>query len=316
MRLNLFQVRIGYATVSSRRIEHYYFSEKDFIPSTTVRGAFLNQLVRDRGLEELERYFFSPGYPIYGRPSGPIHPLAPALGRKRNEYVELPGILQRWGKEDYGKLLAEIVGGSGQERIRPKPKTGDIVVPKSSGKVNFFSRISLDTFIQDNVAIGKGSGSSKTGMLFSYEVKDYGDVWVISNLDVEVTEIHVGRGWTRGLGTGKVVKRGEVDLDLPGPGDVGYCLTPCVPSLLGREFFSAEEVRGTTDIYMSWYTWGKRAGLRPSFKVVREGSIVRVKDVDQDRLMELWPAGLNMMVKVPDMASLLEKVERGLGVRT
>lgn len=49
--------------------------------------------------------------------------------------------------------------------------------------------------------------------------------------------------------------------------------------------------------------------MRPSFKVVKEGSIVRVKDVNWDRLMELWPAGLNVMVKIGDLEELLRRVQ-------
>lgn len=302
MRMNLFLVDIGYATVSSRKIMNYYFSERDYVPATTMRGAFLYPLVaRGRKVEDLEGYFFTPGYPVKGGPTAPVHPLAPAVERKSREYAELRGVLRRWAGEEFSQLLRD-------ERV--KPRTGDLVRFRSSrGQENLYEGVSLEAFIQDNVAIGKESGSSKSNMLFSYEIKNYETVWVLSNLDLEVEEIQVGRGVTRGLGLGKVRRVREVELDLPGPGEVGYCLTPCVPSLFGREFFNPEEIRGDTDLYVSWYTWGKRAGLRPSFKVVKEGSIVRVKDVNWDRLMELWPAGLNVMVKIGDLEELLRRVQ-------
>ncbi|AWR98666.2 hypothetical protein [Metallosphaera hakonensis] len=312
--LNLMEVEIGYASVSTRRTMNYYFSERDYIPSPTMRGAFLYPLIkRGRKLEELEKYFFTPGYPLTGSggnsPGLPVHPLAPAKDRKSGEYIEVKGVLSRWALEDFERLISEYSKLPTEEAMSPKPRVGNIVtLHESKSNLNRYNGISLDAFVQDSVAIGKRSNSSKAQMLFSYEVKKFDSVWLLTNLDEEVEEIHVGRGNTRGLGRGKVRRVRKVTLEIPGKDDVGYCLTPCVPTFLKKQYFVPQEIRGDTDIYMSWFTWGDppRGGLRPSFKVLKEGTIVRMKEVGD--LEQLWPAGLNFVVKIKDLGELSERV--------
>ncbi|MEM4025269.1 MAG: hypothetical protein QXL70_04400 [Metallosphaera sp.] len=332
MKFDLYKIKLDYAAVGLRKAGNFYSSDKDFIPSTTIRGAFLYPLVqKGKSDEELEEFHFSPAFPIGSAPS---HALSPAGGRKIRCYFEIPNALEKWRNSSYSEVLKEtkealekiedeecLQGGSTEpksgsnERRVPdlKPKVGDIVKFSKTSSVHKYVRVNMETLVQTNVGISKSSGSSKTNMLFAYEVKRFNELWVLSKAGFHtvgnVEQIKVGRNSSRGLGLGKVQFVREVDLETPGEGDVGYCLTPCLPSFMGKTYIESEEIRGSTGVYVSWYTWdkGKRGGLKPILRVLNEGTIIKVKRTNE--LDELWPAGLNMLIKIKDLNDLLNKVK-------
>jgi hypothetical protein len=299
----------GYVMTLARRVKGYYYSLTDYIPSTQLRGALLSEYYYQKGKID-PQFFASPAYPVEAAPS---HYFSPAEGRKSKKYLEEKGVLKRKSEElEKGKPLKEVLQlGSGK-----KPKVGTIIRREETTPTEYkYSGFSAESFVSMHVAIDKRLGSSYHGMLFAYEYKKLGVLWALAKPS-EV--IDVAKSSTLKLGRGKSRSNAEVrveavrEVDLPEPQGLSYCLSQCVPSLFGKTFFSVGKVEGKsviigeTSVYSGWFTNDRMSGQKPSFKTLSEGSLVYVKEKGEyDKLL---PAGLNFMVSVGDLGSLLDKV--------
>mgnify|MGYP001770686388 CR=1 FL=1 len=300
----------GYITTLTRRVMNYYFSVTDFVPSTQVRGAILAEYYKQKGKVDMD-FFVSPAFPLE---SAPAHYFSPASGRKSGNFVEKRGILKE--KEDElskGRPLSEVLRLNKDD----KPRVGAIIrrveVDKDSTK---YTKYTAESAISMNVAIDKTLASARHGMLFAYEYRRFGELWALARpsevLDVvKGGEIRIGRGKNRGNTAVKVQVVREVEL--PEPEGLVYCLSQCVPSLLGKEFFKVKRdsegvpiIVGETSTYAGWFTTDSVSGQKPSFRTLSEGTLIYIEE--KRNYADLLPAGLNFALSINDLSSLLDRV--------
>jgi hypothetical protein len=177
---------------------------------------------------------------------------------------------------------------------------------KSDEKFNYYEKVFIESSITIHTTISKKLGSSERGMLYSYEYKYFTKLWAFASDKLEVREIKIGKGRSRGFGRAEVIWGKEISFDEIKEGDWVYCLSQCIPSLFGRTFFEPEVILGREDLYTGWFTRENLQGQKPVFKTLSLGSIIKLKKViDLDYLK---PAGLNFIIKIRDLRELLEKV--------
>ncbi|AAY81340.1 RAMP superfamily CRISPR-associated protein [Sulfolobus acidocaldarius] len=311
MKLQLIKLVVNkYITTQMRKVKNYYFSTTDYIPATTLRGAILAEYYYQKGKIE-EDFYVSPAYP---QNSAPSHYFSPAEGRKGSEFVEESRILSIKNDEiNKGKDMREVMNLG----IDKKPRIGVIIKPnekqKSPNETRYIKYTPSSTILM-HVAIDKVSASSFHRMLYAYEYLKFNEMWALAKpgdvIDT-VEQIRIGRSRSRIDSIVKVQKVKEVNLEEPD--GLTYCLSPCVPSLLGEKLFEIRKlssgktlVIGEESYYTGWFTTDTHSGAKPVFKTMKEGSLVYVEHKgDYSKLM---PAGLNFMVKIEDLASLLSKV--------
>ena len=300
----------GFITTQTRKVMNYYFSISDYIPATQLRGAILAEYYYQKGKID-HSFYTSPAFPSNSAPS---HYFSYAEGRKSNEFVEEKGVLKLKGEElAKGKALSETLKLKEEE----KPRIGVVITRKSVEKDRTrYVKFTAESFISMHVAIDKRLASSYHRMLFAYEYKKFDTLWALAQpsevLDVvKGGTIRVGRGKNRGNYGVKVEVVKEVDL--PEPKGLSYCLSQCIPSLLGRKFFEVKKdiegipiIIGDTSTYAGWFTNDKISGQKPSFKTLSEGTLIYVED--GKNFSDLLPAGLNFMFSIEDLNSLLERV--------
>ncbi|WP_338602833.1 hypothetical protein V6M85_03025 [Sulfolobus tengchongensis] len=318
MQFSLVKLEVkGYITTQMRKIKNYYFSVTDYIPATTLRGAILAEYYYQKGKLDLN-FYASPAYP---KDTLPAHYFSPATKRKGRCFAEVKGILSQKEKEldsgDIGKALK--LEGEG------KPKIGTLIRLVNANSecldmregVNYYEQYVPESSILMHVAIDKQTASSYHQMLFAYEYKKFGDqMWTLTSSDSEVIDvinksyIKVGRGKSR---AGSLVRVEKVkDITFDEPKGLSYCLSPCIPLLFGKEFFKVKTINGTqliigdTSYYSGWFTTDSLSGQKPVFKTIKEGSLIYVESgKDFNKVM---PGGLNFILKIDDLKSLLEKL--------
>ena len=300
----------GYITTQVRRIGSYYFSVTDYIPATQLRGALLAEYYYQKGKIDQD-FYASPAFPL---DSAPSHYFSPAEGRKSSDFVERRGVLTEKGKElESGTHLKDVLRLDDDEM---KPMIGVIIKRKEGKDVNRYSKFTAESFISMHVAIDKVLASSYHQMLFAYEFKKFDTLWALARpsevIDVVKSgKIRLGRGKNRTNSMAIVDVVGEVDL--PEPQGLSYCLSQCVPSLLGKRLFDVGKVDGKsviiggTSTYVGWFTSDKVSGQKPSFRTLTEGTLVLVKE--RGEYDKVLPAGLNFMFGIEDLGSLLQKVK-------
>jgi|GEM_PF-905030 hypothetical protein len=311
MKFTLLKLTVnGYITTRTRKIGNYYFSVTDYIPATQLRGALLAEYYyQTRKIDQ--SFFSSPAFPI---DSAPAHYFSPAEGRKSREFVEEKGILRRKSEEleKQGKTLREVLKLEGEK----KPKIGAIIKRKESNKDETrYSHFNSESFISMHVTIEKTLASSYHRMLYAYEYKRFDTLWAIAKpsevIDViKGNKVRLGRGKNR---TNALIIVDVIsEIDLPEPHGLSYCLSQCIPSLFGKQLFTVGKadrrsiIIGSTSIYAGWFTNDKISGQKPSFRTLSEGTLVFVKD--KGSYSEVFPAGLNFMLGIDDLDSLLQKV--------
>ena len=282
-------VRGGITTGQTRRIVNYYLLSKYYIPATTLSGAIMNAILKREG--KLRQIYTSPALPIVnGKPVVFSHYFSPRVSRKAKDYVEFKGVLRRNDVESIEKKFPES-----------KPKVGELIVfDREEGGLNYYKQYEPETEVEMEVAIDRVLGSAKKGLLYAYEMLRVDKMWALSSEGFE-GEISLGRGKNRYYPTVEVKVRKEVELREIKEGEVVYCLTPCVPTLFGKKFIEFEEIWGEYSIYSGWFTTDKIAGQKPVFRVLREGSLIRVKRVLDDRLSY---AGLNVVLPIEDLSEV------------
>nr|8BMW_M Chain M, CRISPR-associated protein Cas5 (Type III-D) [Saccharolobus solfataricus] len=291
----------GYITTQMRRIRNYYFSITNYIPSTTLRGAILAEYYNQTGKID-ENFYVSPAYPIK---TAPAHYFSPAKERKGDEFIEVKRILEKKEKEFEANKPIEEIMKLEIDGKHPKPKIGSLITYEGeTDKENKYREFSSKSIIQMHVAIDKTSISSYKGMLFAYEYKEFDEMWAIAS-DSEVIDtvkrIKIGRGKNRGNKVVDVEKVREVSLDQSK--GLLYCLSPCIGSLFGKTFFKAKYIIGDKSIYSGWFTVDSFSGQKPVFETLREGSLVYVESFSNEK--SLMPAGLNFMLRISDLSSIL-----------
>ncbi|QOJ78812.1 hypothetical protein IG193_08705 [Infirmifilum lucidum] len=322
----------GWLNYSSRRVMNYYLVDRDFIPATTLRGAILAEMYSQKGSVD-EDFYTSPAFPVLevgaepGRggasrrlaPTAPPHALVMLKGRKGREAYELEGCIG--DASSYGPLLEALkaVHEKLKEKLEsePKPALGGLVAPLGKSEdLASYARVSPEATVEMHVAISKRTGSSMKGMLYAYEYKRAPKYWALV-AETEAADylkpgvaLRVGRGRSRAPGALRVEKVVGVKAEeLAGPG-VGYCITPCVPRLFGREVFQAGGALGYYDIYNAWFTVDGGSGFKPAFRVLAEGALVEVRERAS---VDLRPAGLNLILSIGDLYGLLGEVARHVG---
>ncbi|NON61610.1 RAMP superfamily CRISPR-associated protein, partial [Acidianus sp. RZ1] len=187
-----------------------------------------------------------------------------------------------------------------------KPKVGQIIRKEMEGrKFTLFKKVELEGQVEMSVAIDKHTASSEKGMLFAYEYKFPEKMWALAQpgevLD-SVDRIFIGRGKSRGFGWVDVRKKKEIDVEEEGKGKY-YCLSQCVPTLFGKTYFQVDKIYGDLSYYISWFTNDEHEGYRPSFKALKEGSIIQGERTKENP--PLLSAGLNFAIKIEDLTTLL-----------
>ncbi len=321
----------GWLNYASRRVMNYYLVDKDFIPATTLRGAILAEMYSQKGSVD-EEFYTSPAFPVVAleaaagaggsprtAPTAPPHALVMLRDRKSGEAYELEGCLEAASShptllkalEDAYAKLREKLGSE------PKPALGRLVaLLGKEGGLAKYARAAPEATVEMHVAISKRTGSSMKGMLYAYEYKRAPKYWALV-ADTEASDylkpgvaLRIGRGKSRAPGTLVVERVVDVRVEeLAGPG-VGYCITPCVPKLFGREVFPAGGALGHYDIYNAWFTVDGGSGSKPAFRVLGEGALVEVKGRPG---VDLRPAGLNFILSIRDLYALLSEVARHVG---
>ena len=311
MEVALLRLKVnGYITTLTRRVMNYYFSVTDYVPATQVRGAILAEYFRQKGRTDVE-FFASPAFPL---DSAPSHYFSPSRGRKSGEFVEKRDVLKEKEEElSKGRKLGDVLKLGDEE----KPRVGTIIMRVEAGRdYTRYARFTAESVVSMHVAIDKALASARHGMLFAYEYRRFGELWALARpgevLDaVKGGEVRMGRGKNRGSTAVKV----EIvrELDLPEPKGLVYCLSQCVPSLLGREFFKVKRsgdgrqiIIGDTSTYAGWFTGESASGQKPSFRTLSEGTLVYVEE--SRGYSDLLPAGLNFMLSIEDLSSLLDRV--------
>ncbi|BBD73379.1 hypothetical protein HS1genome_1768 [Sulfodiicoccus acidiphilus] len=307
MKASLLRIEGGLSLVNARRIGNYYLWRREYVPATTLRGALINSLIEAGSIKELGEAASMAVAPAYPTSSAPAHVLLPAKGRKTEDFVEKKGVLS--SSEDPVSSLDRKYGS------QATPRVGTLVTLRGEeGDEWKFERFRpRRATVEQNVSVSKVSGAAHREMLFAYELRDLGPLWALylGDLEVDGLEVRLGRGRNR-VGTRfRVEATSTVEYPEPGEGSLAYCLSPCVPSFLGKTYFEGEYY-GAVDLYSSWFTFGQDVdtpllgGTRPSFKVLREGTLVRLRKLGEYR--QLWPAGLNFLIRVDDLGSWLRKV--------
>ncbi len=293
----------------TRAIKSYYFSTKDYVPSTTVRGSLLEAYLRKTSMEDLykkmDSFYVSPAFPVS---SAPAHPFLPAISRKSDDFAEEPNSLQiKSLKEDLQRMLDEIKEKISKDQY-PKPKPGTVVKLTDSNSTPYkYKSIKFNSIINMHVAINRTHGSAEAGMLYVYEYKEMGDLWAIASEDLGVNEAYIGKSRYKGAGKVEVKKVKDYKMSYPKDGDWAYCLSPCLDRFLDKTFFEYDEALGKEEMYNSWFTYKDLMGRKPLLKVMSPGSIVKVKKIYD--LDQLKPAGLNFMIKINDLRSFLLGVQ-------
>lgn len=281
----------------NRKLKSYFIIAKDYIPATTIRGA-IEYLYLARFKRIDDTIYASSAFPIIeDRPTAPAHPFMYRIERKSNEMVEDPGAITNKAKPNPEKVK------------EPKPSPGSLVLEKEK-KEYYYDKYTPKKKVEMHVAVSKFTGSSQKGMLYAYEyIKGVQGYWFLTGDNTELKEgdeLKIGRGRTREGGKLVVEKVYGVKLEeVKGGGEVGLCLSQCTPKVLGIEALEVNEIWGYYDIYNSWFTSDGVSGTRPSFRVLGEGSVIEVKKVKED----FKTAGLNFIVSVPDLHSLLKEVK-------
>lgn len=272
-----------------RRVMSYYLLSKPFVPASTLSGAIANAELRKTG--KLPEVITSPALPVTedGKPVLLSHYFAGQVGRKSDKFLEVPNVLKAERKE---------LPKDG------KPRVGELVFPVGKeGNYNAYRKYSPRTEVEMHVAIDRDLGAGKRGMLYAYEYLRVNKLWALSSEPFE-GEIAIGRGKNRHFlkAEVRVKKRDVVRFDPNNLKGTLYCITPCAPTLFGRGLFKLKDYWGEFSVYSSWFTTDKLAGQRPSFRVLREGSLLEVEGVgDWDALVRLMPAGLNLALPVSDL---------------
>ena len=293
----------GYITTQMRKVMNYYFSVSDYIPATTLRGAILNEYYHEKGKID-ESFYVSPAYPLK---TAPAHYFSPATERKGAIFKEEKGILKEKEKEiekaKDEKEMKEVLN------VKGKPKIGTLITLQGEeGNENVYEGWKSESVMLMHVAIDKYSGASTKRMLFAYEYKKFDELWALassSEVVDEIKRVRIGRSKNRVSKYVEIEKVREVKLDETK--GLYYCLSPCVPSLFGKEFFKAKLIIGDTSAYSGWFTNDKFSGQKPVFTTIKEGSLVYAESVSGNS-KKLMPAGLNFMFKIDDLKSLLDRV--------
>ncbi|MEW9492175.1 MAG: hypothetical protein TQ35_0008260 [Candidatus Aramenus sulfurataquae] len=315
----------------TRAIKSYYFSEKDYIPATTLRGAILKAFMDNSNMKPEEFYnkalnfYISPAYPLM---SAPAHPFVLAVSRKDKRFLEMKDSLKKLEdrKEDLNisgdwkknlKITIYLIKKYSKEKLGvdqyPKSRPGTIIkLVKYDQSPYGFESVSTKSIINMHVAINKFHASSEAGMLFAYEYKELPELWAIASEDLGVKEAFVGKSRYKGAGKIKIEKIKDYQIRNPEPGSWAYCLSPCIDKLeVGNSkkiYFEWETILGKQEIYNSWFTYKDLMGRKPSLKVISPGSIVKVNKVNE--IDELKPAGLNFMMKINDLRSFILEVSK------
>jgi len=295
----------GYITTQMRKVRNYYFSITDYIPATTLRGAILNEYYQQKGKID-EDFYVSPAYPLK---TVPAHYFSPATQRKGAEFREEKEVLKKKDEEFVqGKEIKEIL----KLDVKAKPKIGTLITfsDEKEGQ-NVYTAKGSESVVLMHVAIDKNSGASRKGMLFAYEYKHFDELWALASdssdvIDV-VKRVRVGRSRNRVSKYVEVEKVKDVSLDELKDG-LSYCLSPCVLSLFGKEFFKAKRIIGDTSTYSGWFTNDKFGGQKPVFTTLKEGSLVYLEGGNNNMNDKIKRAGLNFMFKIADLKSLLDRV--------
>ncbi|AWR95460.1 hypothetical protein [Acidianus brierleyi] len=291
----------------TRAIKTYYYTTKDYIPATTLRGALLESYLRNSGdlYKKISDFYVSPAFPLNSAPS---HPFLPAISRKSEDFVEEPNSLQIKNlQNDLERTLNEIKEKYSKDQY-PKPKTGTIVKLENTNSIPYkYKSFGFNSIINMHVAINKFHGASESGMLFAYEYKEVGDLWAIASEDLGVNEAYIGKSRYKGAGKVEVKKVKEYEIPNPNEGDWAYCLSPCIEKFLDKSFFEYEEALGKEELYNAWFTYKDLMGRKPLLKVLSPGSIVKIKKIYN--IDELKPAGLNFIIKINDLGSFLRGVQ-------
>ncbi|MGC8696281.1 MAG: hypothetical protein ACP5UD_07750 [Conexivisphaera sp.] len=321
MKFKVIRVRLeDYAAPHVRRTGGYFYTlrEEGWIPAQTLRGAVLRALMDEGrlGNSALDSFSITPAFPAGSAPS---HALSPALGRKCPDHVELPGSLRELAdapdapsalEREYSRLR-ELLASTGGVDLRPaigRPVRED---PSSTSDVLRYKIVEARTHVEMHVAVSKSAGSAESGMLFAYEyLVPPSEYWALSPSEhwddhVGSSKLYVTLGKSRGTGSTLLEVAKEVDLDVT-RGGWAYCLSQCLPSLGGFEFFSMSDVLGSSSTYLGWFTRSDGSGTKPALRVISQGSLVLIKDAVN--LGHLWPAGLNFAFSMGDLNDLLRRV--------
>jgi hypothetical protein len=313
IRVALLRLKVkGYINAYSRRVMNYYFSSTDYVPATTLRGAILELEYQTKGKVN-DKFWVGPALPLGSAFSHffiPLNEKARDGGKDSAEAQEMKGVLEeagkvdKWDKESVYKLVREK-GLLGHGR---KPRIGAVIrkVGERDG-YNLYERVRLNSVVQMQTAVDKLTGSNAREMLFAYEYKEFRDLWALSSPDLPQDRgvLRMGRGKSRSGFQVSFEKVRELDLELAKKGEVGYCLTPCAPSVMGVKLLDGDYL-GDLSIYTGWFTNDHVTGTKPTFRVLREGTLVKVREAGN--YQRLLGAGLNFLVKVNDLGELLEKV--------
>jgi len=283
-------VKGGITTGTTRRIMNYYLLSKYYIPATTLSGAIMNTVLKKEG--KMRQVYTSPALPIVNnKPVVFSHYFSPSVSRKAKDYVEIKGGLRRTDANSLRERFPEL-----------KHKIGELIVfDKEDGALNYYKQYEPETEVEMEVAIDRTLGSARKGLLYAYEVLIVDKMWALSSEGFE-GEISLGRGKNRYYPTVEVRVKKEVELREVKEGDVVYCLTPCVPTLFGKKFIEFDEIWGEYSLYTGWFTTDNIAGQKPVFRVLREGSLIKVKKVLDDRLLN---AGLNLLLPIEDLGEIV-----------
>jgi hypothetical protein len=300
--------------VYSRRIKNYYLSEISYIPSQTVRGAILDAYINMHGNVK-EDFYTSPAYPLN---AAPAHALSPAKGRKEKEYIEKRGILQKMEEKvhyenEFKKFYNDEYKYSLENRIgpvkgvNPKPKIGKIIEYKrTEGDVTIYGEFKNQSIINMHATISKYTGATEKGMLYAYEYKYFDTLWFLANQDLGITDIYIGKSREKGFGMSEIKIVKEIKFEEPKEGEWGYCLSQCLPSLREKQFFKPSIIIGETEIYTGWFTNSTISARKPTIRVLSPGTLIRIEKIID--LEALKPAGLNFILKIPDLHYLIKEV--------
>lgn len=223
MELKFFELNLELlspAIVATRRTKTGYVAgDKDYIPSSTLRGAILTALYRDGKLdeaflrsEEALLVVASAAFPIYrGRKSYPCHPFAyrckacASEGEEvgENYVMEVLPLLERGEEPAYKHSCSK--GHVALEPLHPSPC---IVVSKDGRRL---VRADVGKHEMTCVGISRKRATSERNLLFEYEaVAAETEFWAtlavpdkLSRLIEDLGEIRVGRGVSRGFGRAK-----------------------------------------------------------------------------------------------------------------
>lgn len=304
------------ALFSSRKLGNFYIHTSLYIPAGTLKGALVNVLfARDAALGKtaLEELSVSNAYP---KKSVPTHAYIFLTKRKENKFLEKKGILEVDDIFEEKRYNEEVLGLKQlKSDFEPKSVIGEVAEYSPTkeypeeGQHNHYVKATASFKVLPNVAVSKKSGSSQRGMLFSYEIVERGTFWGLVDYDVwkklkleDELAVSLGKGRIGGLAEVKVVDK---SVEYAEKGNA-YCFTQCLPSFGSAVFFKTEDHLSATSVYQGWFTNEYFASRKPSFAVMKEGSLVKISDAAEAK--KVMPAGLNFLLKVRDAYSLLKAV--------